>query len=167
MTLDDLRRNRNLLFWVLQTVGWSAYVIVQYVGALLYDKPGSYIKVLVIAGVSGFLLTIPLRYFYRWLWVRQPLTILIMVPVAAWVTALVWRVFINLSFDHYMEPWLHEEPWYAIFGYALPLDLPAAALVRTLFRHQALRGTAAAARGHAARPRRSPRRRRSRCCATS
>ena len=120
MTLDDLRRNRNLLFWVLQTVGWSAYVIVQYVGALLYDKPGSYIKVLLIAGISGFLLTIPLRYLYRWMWARQPVTILILVPLAAWVTALVWRVFINLAFDRYMEAWLHEEPWYAIFGYALP-----------------------------------------------
>ena len=83
MTLDDLRRNRNLLFWVLQTVGWSAYVIVQYVGALLYDKPGSYIKVLLIAGVSGFLLTIPLQYLYRWMWTRQPVTILILVPFAA------------------------------------------------------------------------------------
>jgi hypothetical protein len=36
------------------------------------------------------------------------------------VTALVWRVFINLAFDRYMEAWLHNEPWYAIFGYALP-----------------------------------------------
>ena len=120
MTLDDFRRKRNLLFWVLQTVGWSAYIIVQYVGALLYDKPGSYVKVLLIAGVSGFLLTIPLRYIYRWLWTRQPVTILILVPIAAWVTALIWRVFINLAYDRYMEAWLHEEPWHAIFHYALP-----------------------------------------------
>ena len=41
MTLDDLRRNRNRLFWALHTLGWSAYFITQYVGALLYEKPAA------------------------------------------------------------------------------------------------------------------------------
>lgn len=118
MTLDDLRRNRNLAFWGLQILGWSAYLIIQYFAHLLYDKPKAYM-VPVIASVTGFLLTIPLRYFYRWLWTRQPVTILIVVPIAAYVTGLIWRVFINLAYDRYLEPWLDKEPWYSIFAYAL------------------------------------------------
>jgi len=65
VTLDDLRRNRNLLFWALHTLGWSAYLITQYLGALLYEKPTSYIKVVLAAAAGGFLLSAPLRYLYR------------------------------------------------------------------------------------------------------
>ena len=35
MTLDDLRRNRNRLYWALHTLGWSAYNFTQYFGALI------------------------------------------------------------------------------------------------------------------------------------
>ena len=62
MTLDDLRRNRNLLFWALHTLGWSAYLITQYLGALLYEKPTSYIKVVLAAAVVVFFLA-PLQRF--------------------------------------------------------------------------------------------------------
>ena len=55
MTLEDLRRNRNLLFWGLHSLGWSAYLITQYLGALLYEKPASYVKVVLAAAAGGFL----------------------------------------------------------------------------------------------------------------
>ncbi len=76
MTLDDLRRNRNQLFWGLHTLGWSAYLITQYMGALLYEKPPEYIKVILVAAGSGFLLSAPLRYVYRGLWSRRPLDLI-------------------------------------------------------------------------------------------
>lgn len=57
MTLDDLRRNRNLLFWGLHAFGWSACLITQYMGALLYDQSASYMKVVLVAAASGFLLS--------------------------------------------------------------------------------------------------------------
>ena len=72
MTLDDLRRNRNRLFWALHTLGWSAYFFTQYVGALLYEKPAAYIKVLLLAALGGFVFSAPLRYVYRALWTRPP-----------------------------------------------------------------------------------------------
>ena len=119
MTLDDLRRNRSLLFWGLHTLGWSAYLITQYMGALLYEKPAEYINVILIAAASGFLLSAPLRYVYRWLWSKPPEVIFLAVAVAAWVTALAWRVVINTSYSHFVEDWLSKEPWYGIFGGAL------------------------------------------------
>jgi len=116
VTLDDLRRNRNLLFWALHTLGWSAYLITQYMGALLYEKPASYIKVILAAAGSGFLLSAPLRYVYRWLWGQRPWIIIPSVLFISWITALVWRSAINYSWGVFMGEWMEGEPWYSIFS---------------------------------------------------
>ena len=116
MNLDDVRRNRNLLFWALHTAGWVAYLIAQYLGSLLYDKPSGFKWVLAIAAVSGFLLSAPLRYFYRWLWNRKLLLVFCGALGASWLTALVWRVVINYSYSSLVDDWLAKEPWYGIFG---------------------------------------------------
>jgi two-component system, LytTR family, sensor kinase len=116
VTLDDLRRNRNLLFWALHTLGWSAYLITQYLGALLYEKPTSYLKVVLAAAAGGFLLSAPLRYFYRRLWGQRFAIIAPAVLLAAWVVALGWRVVINSSYLRWVETEsMAGEPWYGIF----------------------------------------------------
>ncbi len=116
MTLEDLRRNRNLLFWALHTLGWSAYLITQYLGALLYEKPTAYIKVVLAAAAGGFVLSAPLRYVYRWLWTRRPAVIVPAVLLSSWVTGLGWRVVINSSYIHWVEAdSMAGEPWYGIF----------------------------------------------------
>jgi two-component system LytT family sensor kinase len=119
VTLDDLRGNRNLLFWALHTLGWSAYLITQYMGALLYEKPTSYIKVILAAAASGFLLSAPLRLAYRGLWGRRPPVIIAGVLFSAWLTALAWRVVINLSYGYFVGDWMEKEPWYSYFSGAL------------------------------------------------
>jgi signal transduction histidine kinase len=119
VTLDDLRRNRNLLFWGLHTLGWSAYLITQYMGALLYERPSSYIKVILAAAASGFLFSAPLRLVYRRL-TGQPLTVLIpAVLLCSWLTALAWRVAINVSYGYFVGDWMEKEPWYSFFSGAL------------------------------------------------
>jgi len=120
VTLDDLRRNRNLLFWGLHTLGWSAYLIAQFVGALIYDRPAGYIKSILVLAASGYLLSALLRYVYRWLWGRPPLVVIPSVFLAAWIMALVWRVIVNSATSHFVEDWLSKEPWYGIFMGALP-----------------------------------------------
>ena len=119
MTLDDVRRNRNLLFWALHTLGWTAYVIAQYLGALLYEKPPGFMWVLAIAAATGFLLSAPLRYLYRWLWNKRPPVIVVSALAASWLTALAWRVIINYSYARFVEDWTAKEPWYGIFSGAL------------------------------------------------
>jgi two-component system, LytTR family, sensor kinase len=109
-----------MLFWGLHTLGWSAYFITQYLGALLYEKPGSYIKVVVVASAGGFLLSAPLRYLYRWLWHQRPVIIIPTALLASWTTALAWRVVINSSYWYFVrDSHLENEPWYAIFTGAL------------------------------------------------
>ena len=70
--LTQLLAGRERQFWVLQTAGWALYFAAAWVSAMTYDKPTPYYDVILGAAVSGFLLTIPLRYAYRRLWVAAP-----------------------------------------------------------------------------------------------
>ena len=58
----QLKQNRNLTFWSLHAMGWSAYAMSQYLGALLYGKGIAYQKVILVATLSGFLVSSWLRY---------------------------------------------------------------------------------------------------------
>src|SRR5450432_12301 len=53
-TLEQFGTNRNLLFWSLHAAGWAAYGITQYFGALLYEKPTSYARVIAVSAVAAF-----------------------------------------------------------------------------------------------------------------
>ena len=116
--------SRNASFWVLQTFGWSAYFISQFVSALFYpDKlPGrmsAYSAVLVVAALSGFGLTSALRYLYRSIRDRAPL---IVVPVTigiVYLTAVVWRVFINGGYIFFLREHEMFGGWARVFSGAL------------------------------------------------
>ena len=71
-TLEQFRSSRNVLFWSLHAAGWAAYGLTQYFGALLYEKPSSYARVIAVSAVAGFVLSMPMRYIYRRLWSQPP-----------------------------------------------------------------------------------------------
>src|ERR1700736_6981698 len=97
-TLEQFRTNRNVLFWSLHAAGWAAYGITQYFGALLYEKPSSYARVIAAAAVSGFILSMPMRFIYRRLWGGTPRSIVVGVLATCYVTALALRTVINLAY---------------------------------------------------------------------
>ncbi|MBS0365968.1 MAG: histidine kinase [Proteobacteria bacterium] len=117
-TLEQLRTNRDALFWGLHAAGWAAYGITQYFGALLYEK-SSYGRVIAIAAVSGFLLSMPMRYIYRGLWGRPPRTIILGVLATCYITALALRIVINLSYRTFVEPQWQPSTLFELFGGAL------------------------------------------------
>jgi signal transduction histidine kinase len=98
MKPDELLSNRQQLFWILNTGGWIGYGLAAYLGALVYEKPDAYSVVIAGAAVTGFLLTLPLRLFYRRLWLQPPLVIAAGVVAVCYALALLWRVFINQSY---------------------------------------------------------------------
>jgi two-component system, LytTR family, sensor kinase len=98
MTLLQLKQNRNLTFWSLHAMGWSAYAIAQYLGAMLYGKAIAYNKVIIFAAVSGFLLSAWLRYLCRWLWNKPPAVMIGVGVICAYVTAFIWRLPVNLAY---------------------------------------------------------------------
>ena len=106
LTLDNLRTNRNVLFWSLHTAGWTAYAVSQYFGALLYEyeKPASYGELFLIAAVAGFVLSMPMRYIYRRLWGRPPRVYLFGVLTTCYLTGLALRAVINLADVYLVEP---------------------------------------------------------------
>ncbi len=100
--LGRLHIPRNALFWSLHAAGWTAYGCAQYLGALLFDKEPGYQQVILSAAVSGFIVTMPLRYIYRILWRTRPRTILFGIALTSYFTALVWRLCVNLAYDRFM-----------------------------------------------------------------
>jgi sensor histidine kinase YesM len=116
MTVDQLRSNRNVVFWTLHAAFWVAYWITQYSGALLYEKPEGYDKVLHLAAVAGFLITVPMRHVYRWLWARSPRAIVVGVLITCLITALVLRTVINLGYTYFVQPDWHFQTLFELFG---------------------------------------------------
>ena len=105
-TLDALRANRNALFWTLHGAGWGAYAIAQYFGALLFQKSFEYQLVIGIAAVSGFILSMPMRYIYRALFGKPLGVVVVNVLVTCYVIALALRIIINYSYK-----WLAQPDW--------------------------------------------------------
>jgi signal transduction histidine kinase len=105
MTLPDLKRNRDVLFWSLHALGWSGYGFSQYLGAVLYGKPIEYTQVILQATVWGFIVSAPLRYVCRWLWSRPVGVMLPSAAAIAFITALAWRVGVNWAYQQYDSSW--------------------------------------------------------------
>ena len=112
MDLTQLKRNRNLLFWSLHVLGWSAYGISQYLGAMLYGKPVAYVEYIAVAAISGCILSAPLRYICRWLWAKPPATMIAGGVAAAYVTACLLRIPMNWFYHRYLEPEWPMTHWY-------------------------------------------------------
>jgi len=96
--LDRLAGTRERQFWLLQVMGWGAYFAAAYVGALAYEKPSSYLLLLVGGAVMGFVLSIGLRYVYRAIWTRPPWVIVTVGLAACYGLGLVWSIGKNLIY---------------------------------------------------------------------
>jgi hypothetical protein len=119
LTLDQLRSNRNVLFWTLHAAGWGAYAVSQYFGALLYEKPASYRAVILVAASAGFVLSMPMRPIYRRLWGRSPRVFLFGVLATCYITALALRTVINLTYKQLVEPDWEFKTLFELFGGSL------------------------------------------------
>ena len=100
--VDTLLKNRKSLFWTLHFGGWLAYGLSQYLGTVIYvykkEDTTGFLTVILIAAVSGFLLSLELRYIYRRLWTRSPRVLIVGALLSCYLFALVWRVIINSSY---------------------------------------------------------------------
>ena len=116
-SLDPLLKNRVPLFWTLQIGGWLAYGLSQFLGTLLYDTKyenmKGYVTVILIASVSGFLLSLELRYIYHRLWTRSPRLTIAVALLSCYLFALVWRVIINSTYVMFTSEameWVMKSP---------------------------------------------------------
>ncbi len=109
LEIDYLIRDRARLFWILNISGWTGYTLTAWLGAFAHEKPESYFAVIAATAVSGFLLTIPMRYLFRVLWTRSLLVLASVMTLACYVLALGWRYLQNiLYYDWVKNSWQPE-----------------------------------------------------------
>ncbi|MBL8264808.1 sensor histidine kinase [Steroidobacter sp.] len=119
MDLQQLKQNRNLLFWSLHMLGWSGYGISQYLGAMLYGKPVAYVQYIAFAATAGCILSMPLRYICRWLWKQPPAAMIAGGIATAWVMACLLRVVLNWYYHCYVEPEWPMKHWFEYLAGAM------------------------------------------------
>ena len=109
VNFDELFRDRNRLFWILNISGWTGYALAAWLGALAHEKPEAYFFVILAAAVSGFIGTLPLRVLYRWVWSRSILMLGAATLVACYVIAFAWQWLRNvLYYDWVKNNWQPE-----------------------------------------------------------
>jgi two-component system, LytTR family, sensor kinase len=115
-TLEQIRSNRNVLFWSLHAAGWAAYGLTQYLGGLFYDKPSDYARVFAASAIAGFVLSMPMRYIYRRLWEQTLRVRIVGVLATCYITALALRTVINLSYINFVDPDWKPQTLFELFG---------------------------------------------------
>lgn len=93
-----LMENRNRFFWLLQAGGWIGYALVNYIGSLMHEMRDIYTLIIILGAYAGFLLTIPLRYFYRRIWELAPPLMVLIAIVASYVISVLWAVIDNATY---------------------------------------------------------------------
>ena len=103
MRLESLVRDRGRLFWTLNIGGWSGYTLTAWLGALAHEKPESYFAVIAATAAVGFVVTIPMRYLFRWLWTRPLLTLASTMLMSCYGIALGWRLMHNYLYYFWVK----------------------------------------------------------------
>jgi two-component system LytT family sensor kinase len=127
--LQSLTTNRHAQFWLLQTAGWSGWVLLFALRDLYWSQPLERISLLIIDAFAGFVLTTVLRYLYRGIWDRPVIFRVIVVLAASYIVAGIWQPIKNYSqFTYYSDFSAIEEYgdlayFHGIIGYSYFLIL--------------------------------------------
>lgn len=92
------KRNRELMFWLVQVLSWSALFISHYFGTVVAQEPPDVLRTIPLISLSGFLISSPLRYVCRRLWKYRLRTMVIGSLVAAFIASVSWRLCVNLVY---------------------------------------------------------------------
>jgi len=109
LNFDSLFRDRGRLFWILNIGGWAGYTLTAWLGALAHEKPESYFAVIAATAVSGFLVTLPLRALFHWLWTKSLAKLASIMILACYATAFGWRWLQNVLYYDWVKNSWHPE----------------------------------------------------------
>ncbi|MEM7283250.1 MAG: histidine kinase [Pseudomonadota bacterium] len=116
MTLNELLFDRKRFYWVLNITGWGGYVVAAYIGVLAHEKPDSFINVILATALSGFLITIPLRWIYHRLWTQTPVRLALGALLVCYVSALGWTWFENTLYWDWVKKGWKPDQWFTYFS---------------------------------------------------
>lgn len=112
---QKLFENNERLFWVLHSIGWAGFAIVNYIGSFLHDVRPIFIFIILLNSYAGWILTIPLRYVFRWARKQSIVRLLVTVIVVSFLVALLWAVVKNVNYWEIYKHGFRPDEWYKYF----------------------------------------------------
>lgn len=90
--------DRTRQFWLLHTLGWLGFAIVNYLNSLVQDTRDAYLIVVALDSYIGWLITIPLRYAYQRVGQWAPWKMVLTVLALAFTVAIIWAAVRNFNY---------------------------------------------------------------------
>lgn len=103
--------NRNHQFWILHSLGWFGFAIVNYLGGLIQETRDAYLIVVGLDAYVGWLITIPLRYIYQRIWFWAPWKMLLTVLVLTLIIAAIWTSIRNFNYWEIYRHGYRPDDW--------------------------------------------------------
>jgi two-component system LytT family sensor kinase len=131
MNTDQFFEDRRHQFWTLQFLGWSGWGVYFYLLATVWGKPNFYVQYMPLAAAMGLVISLGLRWIYRYTWDYKPRQRLFIAFFASLLAGALWRqgretVFGHLTTKEPKYPMEHEG-WDLLFA-RLP-DYTVAAII--------------------------------------
>lgn len=116
--LKYILKNRPNLFWVFHLGGWALWGTLRYlyVVALLKDTAPHYALYMAVITVIAMLMTLVLRYVYRFLWNRAIWIQAIGFVVGSTLTGYLWYKIRGFIYMGWIYPSMEKELWYEKAG---------------------------------------------------
>ena len=106
-----LFEDRTRQFWILHTLGWLGFAIVNYLGSLVQETRDAYLIVVMLDSYIGWLITIPLRYAYQKAWHWTPWKMILTVLLLAFLVAAVWTAVRNFNYWEIYRHGARPDDW--------------------------------------------------------
>ena len=106
-----LFEDRTRQFWILHTLGWLGFAIVNYLGSLVQETRDAYLIVVALDSYVGWLITIPLRYAYQKVWHWTPWRMMLSVLLLALTVAAIWTAVRNFNYWEIYRHGARPDDW--------------------------------------------------------
>ena len=106
-----LFEDRTRQFWILHTLGWLGFAIVNYLGSLVQETRDAYLIVVALDSYVGWLITIPLRYAYQKVWNWAPWRMMLSVLLLALTVAAIWTAVRNFNYWEIYRHGARPDDW--------------------------------------------------------
>jgi len=114
MNIQKFLENQKNLFWFLQFFGWTGYGVITWIGAKAHDVPSAYNYVIIVMVVTGFLLSLGLRYLFHYCLTLKPIYTALLSILSCYLVTIPWILSKNLSIYYF-----YKGGWYpdSVFKY--------------------------------------------------
>ncbi len=93
MQIQKILEDKSSLFWTLQFLGWTGWGVSFYLGVMVWeDAPSTYNWYVPIITVIGLVITLALRWFYRFTWNSSGVKRVAGVLIGSYLAGLAWRL---------------------------------------------------------------------------